>query len=395
MLLYAAQRPQIPDKYFLHSYREHPRGAVSALAVAEAILGSMALFWLLSHESLRWGVLSWAVLTPLLLLRTKDATEEGVVAFEIVTATRRARSSPVTSLFALYVRWASILRSFRKSPTNALRAIPDNWRGTLLQTDFSVAPELVPGLHNYTSHCGSLYLTHNFASLASAWRGCIDDGLSFGSALIVRAWLIWAAMWLYLPPLVLRLTVKVTWPLFLALIWTSSQLRQSDGVAAIERDLRYVGKSDLGVLSAITAVITIIVLSSKTLFSSAWQHWAVGLDDILGMPLATHWVRPTELTLWQLAMFTSAVLCLASFWLARRTPLQLELGCEIPIVRRAAVIHVLIAIRSLLTPYIIVCNLIVLFFALEDTKLPAIRLDWLPIVLIAMGAGQSGAYLWS
>lgn len=367
-----------------HATRESvDEGEVSALAVAETLLAVAVLVMLsLWFDTLKW-LAGASCLAPLLLLRTDDSVRKGLRWMRWVSERKRGEKwipkARITSaiivlgicvwiavwvagwwaaliIFALIspvfllpfslaylpvlcfcVRLGATLGSVLRHPLQSLGAIPRNWRRIVLGTDTTRGPEFMPG-----DEFGPLSL------LRGQPRWPWSDGILYD-----------AALFLYVPTVAYRWSLKATCMIYMPLIWLveagrlSPNLREAlDDYQA--SDLRRIGTlMSLGYIAAL--VVKVILLMTVAEFVEWW-------DGNRALQFLKIYIVPHQVPLWQIASALNAVLAII-LWVYARHVLRLigkkkgqTEGRVRAVWQTAKAITVVLALYSIACTVIITCK---------------------------------------
>lgn len=310
---------------------------MSLLAIAETVMAVTILvtlsIWL---DTVKWLALA-GCLTPLLLLRTDYSVQKGLRWLDWVSDERRgktwiplARTAGVLVTFGICIwtaGWWSVLillflispvflaplalaylpvlcfgirvgatiASVLRHPLLSLQAIPQNWRRIILATDTATDPEFLPG--------------DEFGPLTFIRRGSPREPWTYGNLYIV-------ALFLYIPAVVYRWSLKATCVIYLPLIWLIEAGRFSR--LSIRETLDAYQASDLRRFRMVVSLVFLGALLLKVILLMTVTEFTEWWDTNGALQFLKLYIVPHQVPLWQIASALNAMLSIILWVYARR-----------------------------------------------------------------------------
>lgn len=375
-------------------------GTVSVLAMFETVL-AISLFLYIGFASGYWyHLIVSASLAPLLLLRSELSTNIGIEKFrsldkeEYSYRNRGGRylsgvSLALWSLLALFaIRIYATLQSIRIIGVRIVTNIPRNWRRVALCMDFAHHPEAVAGIEVYSAtHPSESRLKEiTITSLIRRYKTG-NEGKPLNIKIFRTMVYSWVFLCLFIPSIILRLSLKTSTIAYLPFIYFSREIGLSQGDAYVR--FKRVVEAKAGLIWAIMGVwivLTIIPIVFATFIATlTHSHELPGyVDHILNyltpVPTLERWnvVRALCATI-TIAMFIVSFFCLKKCE-------NMPHGELTSIALWDSVVRMLDIVRSVGIVYLTLCTILILWYLAGHIELddiwfvvPEIGKSWLPI----------------
>lgn len=332
----------------LHATREScDQGEITVLALVETVL-AVALLAFLSVwlETTHW-LAGACLLSPLLLLRTKESEQRGLRMWSWLEkkhgalATAHAVGVLILILLAYWmagwwyllllfpftgagsamgfypmifiIRFSAAVITVIKHPLSSLTAIPENWRRVIFATDSSIFPAIVPGGSEGVS---------SISMLKALWK---HDSFS------TRFTLLSAFLTLYPLCAAYRWSLKATCVVYLPLVWLVNKARyRADSARHMLSDyladeIQTVRRWALGLTGSFLIAKIIVLMRVDEIVSAVKAGvpaWGLKILRTLHP-----YLTPRHIELWQLTPVLNGLLALGMWLYARRI---LRLGDRAP-----------------------------------------------------------------
>src|ERR1700730_81607 len=369
------------------------RRTVSVLAITETIIASSISLWLAwKHDSLTHLVIAGA-LAPFLLLRTRLSTwyTIGVISYleSNIAGLFIPALSPIVKAFCT-------ARVFLRHPFTCLRNIPTNFYTNVFVLDFTLPPQVVPGIEEIKSPrtdpgnaydalkiylhiyvIPSLFIPPHLYAL-SIWRIIIFRIFMFA---LKAPFVLGTSIFIIFPILIIsfsfRFAIKSTALFWLPLLWIIHKSKSKPG----QNVLDVIGVNLREPWTKVTLCYSLFVIIAflwklSPLFATLKVINVAGSGQ-LGL-FTKRIVAPFELPLWQVTSAINAGLGWAFFFRAHRHLLAQNSTVAWPqswIEREYVAFQ---AIRATFTVYAIACTFYIAAATAWQTEWPPIRLILFP-----------------
>lgn len=359
------------------------RGEVSVLACVESLLAisiSLGIAWY--YQTITHIAIS-ACLAPFLLLRTKRSTLRGLILLGRNGYRIEDQFGDVP--FFIYIIFGPTLikviatvEVLISHPAKLFTSIPLNWKRIVFCTDMSHAPEPMTGMERLKNKSFvkllpniALYnlLFSHHAQTARRWvipRGHLNI---MDSCLIILY-----SLFLFLPSLMYRFSLKSTSLIWSPLLWIISSAQFRGPLKFCLDDIRQA--SMYNIMRAYSLMVLLLFLG-KIIILIGPQAVIMNSDF---RPLLEPLIEPARLPLWQVASALSAVLAwviyvIADYHLRAIERKSSHTASEISIKWQLGVLNVT---RTCLALYTIACTLYIAWKISADLQWPFVEFVLFP-----------------
>ena len=343
------------------------KGEPSVLAIVETLVAMALSVWVSFHFSTVRNIVTAASIAPFLLLRTTKSDLLGAVMWRHL-APDEPRSRGATGLGGLvealgccgamlFIRTAAVLRTTWRYPALGIRSVPTNWKRATLALDFSRPPTVVPWPDRLSEReiGASLYLPDLYVLVRNLVRVTREAlGLRPVDATAVILWVLAAAPYLCLPPLLYRIALKSTAIIWFPLLWAQQAL--APGRTPLKARLALFEQSDLlrWIILPVSAASISGFIAKLGLWNSLARAAATWNETILGR-IATIHVAPGVIEWWQVATVLNSLIAFGLWLYVRSCIRHIDLGVPKPEKRVENVLGWTLFVRRLLTSYTVLC----------------------------------------
>lgn len=372
-------------------------GEITLLAMLETAVAVGISIWLAWHRHSLRHVEVGACLAPLLLLRTERSTElalRWMAGFMRLAKAERDRLDGLQLIAFLFtfalagvplvlvvVRGASIAVTVIQHPFLCLRELPSNWRRVVLATDFFCTPELIPGAEQHP-----LLKTLELVDWLrfNVWRSSIKERVtthSTGGAMQVAV-----AVLIYLPAVLYRFSVKATSIIYLPLLFIIAD-HPSGNLRLQLRDLAFSEIEKLKRLYSAFVIFCLNIIPATVYFllRAWWRELVAWAQDhipqtAIRLPSLFLFTIPNgiELDGWHIARTVNSILTIGLWIFAKEKLNHMEEQPAIAADAPSKGIAAWLAVRRVLTVYIIGCTIYILVTTVDWRAIPPIHVRWLP-----------------
>jgi hypothetical protein len=349
------------------------RGQLSLAAVIESFLSASTVILL----AIRFGItrpLVFSVwVSPFLLLRTPASVRNGLI--WLVRWYYISKRFPISSrtlifcLGAIPIRIITTTKAFLASPLKSLENVPQNWFQLTFCTDIAHPPELVGGIETAEPQLAfDLELTRFRPTSTVNPIGRPNLEWTFYGARLVLFYIA------YLPAIIWRLSFKASTLIYLPFVYMAH--RASRPAQDFVQQLHDIKGLEIERLRRVLAWIVVVFQTILPLTIGAeLKHLEAGINSVFARNLIEYYFVVDEIKAWHGARFIIAAITLGIYYLA---DLLLHRPSHFPDPQQTKrrLLNLILAVRALLSLYVIFCGFYFFLPVLEVVRHSHWR--WLP-----------------
>ena len=395
---------------------------ISALACIDTLIACGLSLWIAFQYDIWLHIGIGALIAPLLLLRTPYSTEKGISWLDQISnkaintigdATGKLSSTLIPpiqsqsefiatalaliiliptlviifvtlSLLIINIRVFATILGLLKHPVITISNIPTNWKRIALYTDFLHPPEIIPGLESkITAEKKYKFLGDLLFSkyLKTIWENLKEGDMG---ERIVGLIALPFTLFLYIPSLIYRWSLKSTSVVYIPLIYLSQLSYKPDTPGQRAEKIL---KQKLQLVWAIGGVI--ICLTLIPILLATFTNWPTNytIEGSWTRDIMNFFTFVPAMERWNIARLTCAIITVLMFIIAKKFIDATQNGSnQTPPISTFITdltdlsLRTLNLIRGIGVLYIITCALIIFWSKIRniDWILPAIGQDWFP-----------------